>query len=142
MGLVVTGISQDGDTTALEAALKAAGLPLDSLQLIGPDDSTQGSASARGVIGSGGIMGGGGGTGVPGITSGNPTAGGTGQSFFRNETLSDRLGDLEIPDDQIDNYIDALGAGRSVIAYFAKPETVATVEGAFRTCGLARVKTF
>lgn len=142
MGLVVTGISQDGDTTALEGALKAAGLPLDSLQLIGPDDSTRGSASARGVIGGGGIMGGGGGTGVPGITSGNPTAGGSGTSFFRNETLSDRLGDLEIPDDQIDNYIDALGAGRSVVAYFAKADTVATAENAFRGSGLARVKTF
>lgn len=142
MGLVVTGISQNGDTTALEAALKAAGLTLDPLQLIGPDDSTRGSASARGIAGSGGILGGGGGTGVPGITSGNPTAGGTGTSFFRNETLSDRLGDLEIPDDQIDNYIDALGAGRSVVAYFAKPDTVTTAESAFRASGLARVKTF
>ena len=142
MGLVVTGISQDGDITALEAALKAANLPLDPVQLIGPDDSTQGSASARGIIGSGGIMGGGGGTGVPGITSGNPTAGGSGTSFFRNETLSDRLGDLEIPDDQVDNYVDALGMGRSVVAYFAKPDNLAQVEGIFRASGLARVKTF
>jgi len=45
VGLVVTGISQDGDTTALEAALVAAGLPLDPIQIIGPDDSTQGAAS-------------------------------------------------------------------------------------------------
>ena len=142
MGLVVTGISQSGDITGLEAALKAAGLPLDSVQLIGPDDSTQGSASARGVIGGGGIMGGGTGTGVPGITSGMPTAGGSGTSFFRNETLSDRLGDLEIPDDQVQNYIDALQAGRSVVAYFAKPDTLAQVETIFRESGLARVKTF
>jgi hypothetical protein len=142
VGLVVTGISQSGEITALEAALKTAGLPLDSVQLIGPDDSTQGSASRRGIIGSGGIMGGGGGTGVPGITSGNPTAGGSGTSFFRNETLGDRLGDLEIPDDQVQNYIDALSAGRSVVAYFAKPETLEQVEAIFRASGLARVKTF
>ncbi|GAC1452468.1 MAG: hypothetical protein PVSMB8_11690 [Vulcanimicrobiaceae bacterium] len=142
MGLVVTGISQSGDITAIEARLKAAGLPLDAVQLIGPDDSTQGSASARGIIGGGGIMGGGSGTGVPGVTSGVPTSGGTGTSFFRNEALGDRLGDLEIPDDQVQNYVDALHAGRSVVAYFAKPEGLAQVEAIFRESGLARVKTF
>lgn len=142
MGLVVTGISQNGDIGALEDALKAAGLPLDPIQLVGPDDSTQGSA--RGVIGQGGLMTGGigSGTGVPGITSGGPTGGGAGTSFFRNETLSDRLGDFEIPDDQMQNYIDALVAGRSVVAYFAKPATLAQAEAAFRASGLAKVKVF
>ncbi len=142
MGLVVTGISQNGDITALEAALKEAGLPLDPIQLIGPDDSTQGSASRGGVLGQGGLMMGGQGTGVPGITSGVPTAGGSGVSFFRNETLSDRLGDLEIPDDEIDNYVGALEAGRSVVAYFAKPDTLSQAEAAFRASGLAKVKVF
>jgi hypothetical protein len=143
VGLVVTGISQNGDIKALEAALKEAGLPLDSIQLIGPDDSTQGSASRGGVLGQGGLMmGGGQGTGVPGITSGVPTTGGSGVSFFRNETLGDRLGDLEIPDDQVDNYIGALEAGRSVVAYFAKPETLAQVEAAFQAGGLAKVRVF
>jgi hypothetical protein len=141
VGLVVTGISQDGDTTALEAALKAAGLPLDPIQLIGPDDSTQGAASSMGLSNPGLNIGGGQGTGVPGITSASPAMGGS-TRYFRNEALSDRLGDLEIPDDQVDNYIDALGAGRSVVAYFAKPETIAQVEAIFRAGGLARVKTF
>ena len=58
MGLVVTGISQDGDTAALEAALKAAGLPLDPIQLIGPDDSTQGAASQAGIVNPGIMTGG------------------------------------------------------------------------------------
>jgi hypothetical protein len=137
----VTGISQDGNTDALEAALKAAGLPLDPIQLIGPDDSTQGAASRGGIIGSG-IIEGGGGTGVPGITSGNPTAGGWGTAFFRNETLSDRLGDLEIPDDEVENYVDALESGRSVVAYFAKPDTIDKVTEIFHANGLAKVKTF
>jgi hypothetical protein len=142
VGLVVTGISQDGDTTGLEAALKAAGLPLDPIQLIGPDDSTQGAASSMGLADPGLMTGGGQGTGVPGITSGNPTAGGYGTRYFRNEALSDRLGDLEIPDDQVDNYVDALEAGRSVVAYFAKEENLAQVESIFRASGLAKVKTF
>lgn len=142
MGLVVTGISQTGDTTALEAALKAAGLPLDPIQVIGPDDSTQGAA--RGVINPGLHMGGTGqGTGVPGITSGKGSGiGGYGTSYFRNETLSDRLGDLEIPDDEIENYVDALQAGRSVVGYFAKAENIDTVTEIFRASGLAKVKRF
>lgn len=142
MGLVVTGISQNGDISAVEAALKAAGLPLDPIQLIGPDDSTQGSASRSGLMNPGLMTGGGQGTGVPGVTSGVPTAGGYGTHYFRNEKLGDRLGDLEIPDDQVDNYIDALQAGRSVVAYFAKPDTIDKVTEIFRGSGLARVKTF
>lgn len=143
MGLVVTGISQNGDITALEAALKAAGLPLDPIQVIGPEDSTQGAASSMGMANSGLNLGGGQGTGVPGITSATPIGGG-GSRYFRNEALSDRLGDLEIPDDQVENYVDALGAGRTVVAYFAKAENLAQVEQIFRepSAGLVRVKTF
>jgi hypothetical protein len=144
VGLVVTGISQDGDTAALEAALKAAGLPLDPIQIIGPDDSTQGAASSMGLGNPGLMTGGGQGTGVPGVTSGVPSAGGYGTRYFRNEALGDRLADLEIPDDELDNYVDALQAGRSVVAYFAKPGTVAQVETIFRSpeMGLVKVKTF
>jgi hypothetical protein len=142
VGLVVTGISQSGDIAPLEAALKAAGLPLDPIQLIGPDDSTQGAASSLGMANPGLMTGGGQGTGVPGVTSGVPTAGGYGTRYFRNEALSDRLGDLEIPDDQVENYVDSLQAGRSVLAYFAKPENVGQVEAIFRASGLAKVKTF
>ncbi|MEA2784735.1 MAG: hypothetical protein QOF71_839 [Candidatus Eremiobacteraeota bacterium] len=142
MGLVVTGISQSGDLTAIEAALKAAGLPLDPIQVIGPDDSTQGAASSMGIANPGLMTGGGQGTGVPGVTSGVPSAGGYGTRYFRNETLGDRLGDLEIPDDEVDNYIDALQAGRSVVAYFAKPETLAQVEAVFRSSDLLKIKTF
>jgi hypothetical protein len=141
VGLVVTGISQNGDITALEAALKAAGLPLDPIQVIGPDDSTQGAASSLGLANTGLNIGGGQGTGVPGITSASPTLGGS-TRYFRNEALSDRLGDLEIPDDEMDNYIEALQAGRSVVAYFAKPESIGTVTDLFRASTLVKVKTF
>ena len=142
MGLVVTGISQDGDISALETALKTAGLPLDPIQVIGPDDSTQGAASSMGLSDPGLMTGGGQGTGVPGVTTGTPTAGGYGTRYFRNEALSDRLGDLEIPDDEVENYVEALHVGRSVVAYFAKPETLAQVEGIFRGSRLVKVKTF
>jgi len=135
VGLVVTGISQDGDIKALEVALKAAGLKLDPIQLISSDDSTEGVA--RRQIGTGLITGGGQGTGVPGLTNDGP-----GLVYFRNESLSDRLGDLEIPDSEMDNYVEALEAGRSIVAYFAHEDTVAKVEEIFRAGGLAKVKTF
>lgn len=143
MGLVVTGISQDGNIIALEAALKAAGHALDPIQLIGPDDSTQGMAS-RGLASPGYNLGSGmgSGTGVPGLTSGVPSSGGYGTQFFRNETLSDRLGDLEIPDDEMDNYVEALMAGRHIVAYFAKPDTLDAISEIFRSAGLAKVKVF
>jgi hypothetical protein len=142
VGLVVTGISQNGDIAALEASLKEAGFPLDPIQLIGPDDSTQGTASQAGILNPGLMTGGGQGTGVPGITSGGPTAGGYGTRYFRNEALSDRLGDLEIPDDEVDNYVEALQNGRSVVAYFAKPENIDKITAIFRASGFAKVKTF
>ena len=141
MGRVVTGISQSGDIAPLEAALKAAGLALEPIQLIGPDDSTQGAASSMGLANSGLNLGGGQGTGVPGITNATPI-GGSGARYFRNEALSDRLGDLEIPDDEVENYVEALSAGRSVVAYFAKPENIEQVQAIFRASGLVKIKTF
>ncbi len=134
MGLVVTGISQDGNIAALEAALTSAGHTLDPIQLISGDDSTQGVA--RRIVGSG-LQGGGYGVGVPGINSAGP-----GYTMFRNESLSDRLGDLEIPDSEVENYVEALDAGRHVVAYFAKPDTLASIEEIFRASNLAKVKTF
>lgn len=141
LGLVVTGISQDCATSLLESALKKEYLPVDPIQVISPDDSTQGAASRLGTIDAGLMTGGRQGTGVPGVTSGVPTAGGYGTRYFRNETLSDRLDDLEIPDG-VDDYIETLQAGRSVVAHFAKAENLNQVTQIFRSSGLAKVETF
>jgi hypothetical protein len=141
MGLVVTGISQDGALEPVEAALTAAGLALDAIQLIAPDDAEIGAV--RTVIGNS-VLGdgdGGTGTGVPGLTGATHSSL-ISRQLFRSESHADRLGDLEIPDDEVQNYIDALQAGRSVIAYFAKPDTLEKAAAAFRASGLARVKVF
>jgi len=135
VGLVVTGISQTEDMHALEVALRSAGLSLEPLQLISGHNGTDSLANHHGGSG---ILLGDGGTTVPGLTGHN----GTGLAYMQNEPLHERLGDLEIPDSQIENYVEALEAGRSVIAYFAKPETLAQVEGLFRAAGLAKVTTF
>jgi hypothetical protein len=147
MGLCVTGISQHGDINPLKKALSDAGFSLEPIQLIGPDDSDENLADMERSqrVDSDIMLGGGQGTGIPGINSGHatlehlhPT-----QTYFRNEELWDRLGDFEIPDDEIENYLEALSAGRSVVAYFAhKEENVPKIEAIFRQSGLTKVKTF
>jgi hypothetical protein len=136
MALVVTGLSQTEDTSAVHNALVAAGLSLDPLQVIGPDDSTRGVS--RGIIGAE-LLGSGNetGTGVPGITSGH-----TSSEFFRNESLPDRLGDLEIPDSEMDNYVEALERGRTIVAYFAHADNVDKVTEVFKSANLANVRSF
>ena len=138
MSLVVTGIAKTPTLDALEAALTAAGVSLEHIRTVEPGDDdgplVHGMVNAPDV---GGIETG---TGVPGLTSGN--LGGSGRAYFRDETLSERLSDFEIPDDEVDNYLDALAAGRTVVAYFAKDDTIDRVEGAFRAAGIAKIKRF
>jgi len=138
MSLVVTGIAPTSDVGALAAALAAEGLATDHIQVVEPGDED--APLAHGIVSAPRIGSLETGTGVPGLTSGNTST--TSREFFRDESLTDRLSDFEIPDDEIDNYLEALGAGRSVVAYFAKDETVDRVEAAFRTAGLAKVKRF
>ena len=147
MGLCVTGISQHGDIKALEKAMLDAGMLLGPIQIIGPEDSDRNLADVeRSQRRDSDIMlGGGQGTGVPGINGHHMTLEQlqSDDTYFRNEELWDRLGDFEIPDDEIENYLEALSAGRSVVAYFAqKAENVPKIEALFRANGLMKVKTF
>ncbi|MFY9781667.1 MAG: hypothetical protein WAJ85_14290 [Candidatus Baltobacteraceae bacterium] len=144
MGLVVTALSQNGDVSALRAALAAAGLPLDPIQVIA-EDAAAGSLSG-GLLASGLASGSAdaelmisdSGTGVPGIATHERR-----RPFFRNESLPDRLGDLEIPESELDNYAEALHRGKSVIAYFAKLETIDRVVEAFRSdASLSNIRRF
>ena len=149
MGLVVTGISQDGKIVTLEDKLRAAGLPLDPLQKIDPGDEARQLTDVveEGHIDTDIMTGGSGqGTSVPGLTgSGSASLTGLGvgrHRYFHDESAADRLGDLEIPDSEVENYIEALDAGRSIVAYYAKTENVNQVEQVFRDSGLAKVKIF
>ena len=134
MALVVTGLSPSADVGALHKALADAGLSTDRLQTIGPDEAQQGVSA--GIAGAD-ILTSDHSTGVPGIT-GSPHR----RAFFRNESLEDRLGDLEIPDSELDNYVEALERGRTVVAYFAHESDAAKVEEIFRTAELANVRRF
>ena len=136
MALVVTGLSPQGDLTPLKAALFEAGLTVDGLTVIEPGEGTDRIASglAGSEISSGDF---GTGTGVPGINSSHRL-----RTFFRNESVDDRLADLEIPDTEVGNYAEALERGRTVVAYFAKPDSIDRVEAAFRNSGLLNVRRF
>lgn len=143
MPYVVTGISQDGNTAALEAALKAAGLSLDVFEVLGPEDADSQVSSGSGLAGSGAILGGlETGTGVPGLTgSGVPGISGAPRELV-GDSLWDKLADLAIPDDEVEGYAEALEAGRSIVAYHGDSHNVKKVEGLFGSAGLAKIKTF
>lgn len=143
MPFVVTGISQDDDTTALESALKAAGLSLDAFEVITPEESdtlVSGAPLSSGIITGGGLETG---TGVPGITgSGVPGITSTARVDLIGDSLWDKLADLAIPDDEVENYAEALEAGRSIVAFHGDSKSVAKVEGIFAGAGLTKIKTF
>lgn len=145
MPFIVTGISQDGNTAALEAALKAAGLRLDGLEVLGPDDSESAASLSGGGVDTATLTGGlETGTGVPGLTGGG-IPGITGAPRLADvggPSLWDRLADLEIPDDEVENYAEALEAGRSLVAYHGDSKNAAKVEALFAGNGLTKVKTF
>lgn len=62
--------------------------------------------------------------------------------FFAEPHIIDHLADYAIPQDQVQNYNDAIEAGRSVVVYKAEPAEASGVEQTFKDAGLKNVKTF
>lgn len=62
--------------------------------------------------------------------------------FFAEPHIIDHLADWAIPEDQAQNYNDAIEAGRSVVVYKAAPGEAPGVEQTFKDAGLKNVKTF
>ncbi len=146
MPFIVTGISQDGSTTALESELKTAGLSLDVFDVLGPDDAAIPVSASHlvdtGILTGGGLDTGNGvpgltGSGVPGISSGHAVVGPSGGG-----SVWDRLSDLAIPDDEVENYAEALELGRSIVAFHGTAANAANVEALFREAGLSKIRTF
>ena len=145
MPFIVTGISQNGDTSDLEAALVEAGLSLEAFDVLGPDEAGL-ALSTSGLIDTGTLVGGlETGTGVPGLTGGGTPGISSGPRLVVGSdsgSLWDRLADLAIPDDEVENYAEALEAGRTLIAYHGSSLNAVKVEELFRANGLTKVKTF
>ena len=149
MPLVVTGISQDANVEAVEKALRDAGLSVEPLSVYVAGDEASGTVDAHSSFvymgndsirdmlarGSAGIYSSGGGN-VPGIELSSSS------EYFAPETVTNELSELDIPDSEIENYEEAMDAGHGVVAYFARPETLSAIEGAFRAAGLRNVRTY
>jgi len=90
-----------------------------------------------GRIGGDSIMTNAGGTSVPGITARNETLG-----YFAHPHVEQHVGTLPIPEDEADNYNDAIDSGRVVVAYNCGDGDTSTLEKAFRESGVLHVKTF
>ena len=63
-------------------------------------------------------------------------------SFVTPNNAKHYLDGYGIPDDEVDNYDDAIRDGRAVVVYTADPSEVATVEAAFKTAGLQHVRSY
>ena len=74
---------------------------------------------------------------VPNISSDTRYVG-----FFAEPHIIDHLADYAIPQDQVQNYNDAIEAGRSVVVYKAEPTEAPAVEQQFKDAGLKNVNTF
>lgn len=62
--------------------------------------------------------------------------------FFAEPHIIDHLAQYNIPGDQVQNYNDAIEAGRSVVVYKAEPGEAPVVEQSFKDAGLKNVQTF
>lgn len=154
---LVTGIAQSSDPENLESALcgketvdceKLAVITKDTpsedhedsiLNFLHVGQQHTTSDTVHGVIsGTSSIMTNFGDPQVPNISSDSRFVG-----FFAEAHIIDHLADWpEIPQDQVQNYNDAIDAGRSVVLYKADADEAAGVEQTFKDAGLANVKTF
>jgi hypothetical protein len=153
---LVTGISQTSEPTQLEKALcEEPAVDCDKLAVITADERTsehetsilefihvgqphQTTDTDTDVItGNVGMITNLNGVNIPGISSDTRYVG-----FFAHPQVIDHLADWDIPEDQVQNYNDAIEAGRSVVTYKATPGEASGVEQAFRDAGLKNVKTF
>ena len=151
----VTGIAPTQDISQLESMLSGIdGIDKSKLTVITKADRTyehdssflnffhatgpaiDGDAAGQMIDGTA-IMTGGGGTGVPGIGSSAASMGGMAKA-----KAIQRVGNLPIPEDEADNYNDAIEDGRSVVAYECEGGQASKVEEAFRNAGLRKVKSF
>jgi hypothetical protein len=145
---VVTGISQNTNTQPIEQALRAASLSIDPLSVFtsgdAPDDRADsgirfvysGSDTPKTILGRTSELTSFGGTEVPGLGL-SETA-----EYFTPESVTDELSETGIPDSALDNYVDAIEAGKSIITYQALAADQGRVEQIFRDGGLANVRSY
>jgi hypothetical protein len=136
----VTGIAQSQDVAGLENILGGiAGVDRSKLVVITSADRTDEHDDSfinfvHAATGGEEMITGGEGTTVPGIND-------NGLGYLSHPHVIQHVGNLPIPDDEADNYNDAIDNGRAVVAYPANGNA-ASIEAGFKAAGLSHVKTF
>ena len=153
---LVTGISQTSDPSHLEETLcNTEAVNCDKIAVITKDNPTdehhesvltfmhvgQGHSTSdlshEVILGGDSILTNISGPQVPNISADTRYVG-----FFAEPHIIDHLADYAIPEDQVQNYNDAIEAGRSVVIYKADKAEASEVEQTFKDAGLKNVKTF
>jgi hypothetical protein len=153
-GLVV-GIFPNSDPKALESALAAQNVDLSKVKVVScavrvdeaeasqlefvdviedMEDNSFADDMTKGL----GVLDDASGTGVPGITSSEPNL-----ESFTHESASRRyLAGYSIPDDEVDNFDDAVSDGRAVVLYPNAGADEQTIAAAFKAAGLRNVRAY
>jgi hypothetical protein len=122
--------------TVLTAAERTERHDRSFLDFIHADGAKIGSDVMGELADGSGTLGGGYGVGMPGIENvGN-------LGVLRAAHVVQRLGTLPIPDDEADNYNDALDDGRCIVTYQCETSACDAAENALRKAGALRVKTY
>ena len=107
------------------------------MSFIHAGDAQTTDVSSDVIRGNAAIMTDAGGVNIPGISSDSRFIG-----YFAHPRVIDHLSDWPIPKDQVDNYNDAIDAGRSVVTVKASAAEAPQIEQVFKDAGLKNVKTF
>lgn len=107
------------------------------MSFIHAGDAQTTDVSSDVIRGNAAIMTDAGGVNIPGISSDSRFIG-----YFAHPHVIDHLSGWPIPKDQVDNYNDAIEAGRSVVTVKASADEAPQIEQVFKDAGLKNVKTF
>jgi hypothetical protein len=153
-GLVI-GIFSDPDAKALEDALSAQQIDPSKVKVFAGDGDDSESSSidfievfretesitglsddmTRGT----GVLADSGGTAVPGLTGPQPRF----KAFFPEEGAAKHyLDGFPVPDDEVDNFDDAIAEGRAVVLYPDAGADEQKIAAAFRAAGLHNVRSY
>lgn len=152
---LIVGIFPKSDPEALEGALSGQQIDLSKVKVVSstlPDTESsqlefvdviadmESNSLADEMTKGMGIMGDSGGTGVPGIGGGRPASL---ESFTHRDNPSRRyFSTFPIPNDELDNFSDAVIDGRAVVLYPDAGSDAQTIASAFRAAGLRNVRTY
>jgi len=151
---LVVGIFPNSDPAAIERALAAHDLDLSKLKVVtrgvdteAAEDSSidfvdveramEENSLSEDITRGTGVMGDSGGTSVPGIGGVLPTL----ADLTASEAYAGYFAGISIPDDEVQNFNEAVYDGRAVVAY-ANPADPAAAAAAFHAAGLLNVRTY